>query len=188
MINSTLKVYESMPIKWLNQNIKYFSVSMNGYHRPPVGAYLSTLPLIDRDGKIVDLGCGNGMLLKFLTIFSKHDLDPFGIDFNREAIMEAKEKVLPEYADQFYVSDIIQHKFTSGPYNIIIVNPYYCKININIFTQKCLDNLLPGGKLIYRIHVDVLKNNNINNVENEFKNLEMKISQGYDLIFGTYEK
>ncbi|MBL7206686.1 MAG: class I SAM-dependent methyltransferase [Candidatus Aenigmarchaeota archaeon] len=79
--------------RWYEEQRKYFSIEMNGYRNPPELQYASILPLIDRDGKVLDAGCGNGMLLKFLMEFSGHNIVPFGIDTWDEAIEQAKTEV-----------------------------------------------------------------------------------------------
>jgi len=81
-------------VKWLENHRNFFSPEMNGYSNVPIGPYLSTLPLIDGNGKIIDSGCGNGMLLKFLIEFSGHSLIPFGIDLNEKAIAQASKEIL----------------------------------------------------------------------------------------------
>ena len=177
-------------IRWLEQNRQYFSREMNGYKDIPIGPYLSTLPLIDRDGKVMDLGSGNGMLLKFLMDFSGHNLNPFGVDINGLAIQQATQEVLPGFAEQFYIEDVNSHKFQDGPFSIIITNPFYSKPNMREFTERCLDNLCSGGRLLYRIHNDVLEAYNINSLEKlpDFKNLGMRVSNGYGLSFCTFDK
>lgn len=178
------------PIQWLEKNEKHFSVEMNGYRSPPIGPYLSTLPLIDKDGKTMDLGSGNGMLLKFLMLFSSHQLNPYGIDLNEVAIKEAKHNILPEFSKQFSVENVINHEFSDGPYSIIIANPFYSNPNMRQFTEKCLDNLEKKGRLLYRVHDDVLKHNKVNKLEDlsDFKNLGMKVSQGYGLSFCIFDR
>ncbi len=181
---------ENEMIDWLNAHKQYFSSELNGYSHPPIGPYLSTLPLIDRDGKIIDLGSGNGMLLKFLMKFSGHELSPFGIDINSRAIMQAKKEIFPEYSPlRFSVEDVNTYKFSKGPYNIIISNPFYSP-NMRKFTETCLDNLTQGGKLIYRIHNDVIHHNNIKNLDDipDLKNLGMKVSNGCGLSFCVFDR
>ena len=151
---------------WLEDNEKYFSKEMNGYSRAPIGPYLSTLPLIDRDGRAMDLGSGNGMLLKFLMTFSNHNLIPYGIDLNEEAIGQAVNEILPDFAGNFEIGDIVDYQFPKGKFDIIITNPFYSKPNMEEFTERCLDNVNPKGRLIYRIHSEVLVNNNVERLDN----------------------
>ena len=151
------------PMEWLRDNRRHFSREMNGYSDIPIKAYFSTLPLIDRDGHVADLGCGNGMLLKFIMNFSGHLLVPYGIDVNEKAVREAKEAILPaDYADNFRVCDVMDYDFREGPFEIIISNPLYAcqkgkKPRIMEFTEACLGSLSPGGRLIYRVHRDGLE-------------------------------
>lgn len=178
------------PFQWLVDNSGYFSRELNGYTRPPIGPYLSTLPLIDRDGKIIDFGSGNGMLLKFLMLFSKHKLEPFGIDVNPQAIKQAAEEVLPGYANNFCVEDVNLYNFKESPFDIIITNPFYAHKKMREFTEKCLYHLNHGGRLIYRIHDDVLSAHKIDRLEElpEFHNLGMRVSNGDGLMFCVFDK
>jgi len=177
-------------VKWLENHRNFFSPEMNGYSNVPIGPYLSTLPLIDGNGKIIDSGCGNGMLLKFLIEFSGHSLIPFGIDLNEKAIAQASKEILSDYADNFLVEDVKTYDFNEGPFDFIITNPFYAKPKMREFTEKCLKNLKVGGRLIYRVHDDVLKRNMINDLGElpDFEGLGMKTIQGRGLIFGIFEK
>ncbi len=165
---------------------------MNGYSVPPLGPYLSTLPLVDRDGEIMDLGSGNGMLLKFLSLFSHHTLTPFGIDLNADAIEQAKTVVLPDYADNFQVRDVINFIYDSPQrtYDLLVGNPFYAKPHLRDFTESCLQHLNPKGRLIYRIHDDVLARNRVDRLEDipAFADLGMRISQGYGVSFCVFDR
>lgn len=177
-------------IFWLDKNRQYFSKELNGYVNPPSGPYLSILPLIDRGGKILELGSGNGMLLKFLMKFSGHKITPFGIDKKKKVINRAKTEILPNYKDNFTVSDVMDYDFENGSFDIIITNPFYAKPNMRGFTKKCLENLNTSGRLIYAVPNDVLKSNcmiGLNDVK-DFKGLNMRISKGFDLSFGIFDK
>lgn len=176
-------------VQWLSINKKFFSTEMNGYSEPPLGPYISTLPLIDRDGKILDLGCGNGMLLQFLLEFSQHKLTPYGVDHTFKAVTQASTEILPEFKNNFEHGDVNNYNFRKGPFDIIIANPFYSN-NKKEFTDKCLSNLYHDGRLIYRIHNDVLRDNNIKNLEElpEFQNRGMRVSQGDGLSFCVFEK
>ncbi len=175
-------------INWLNSNEKYFSESLNGYPCVPLGPYLSTLPLVDLDGKVMDLGCGNGMLLKFLMKFSGHDLIPYGVDKEFTPIRQVKFAILPEYKDNFSVNTVDRYKFKEK-FDLIISNPFYSK-DMKKFTSDCLEALNPGGKLIYRIHDDVLRNNDINSLDDvsELNDYNLKNSKGLRIVFGVINK
>ena len=176
-------------IQWFKDNKDKFSLELNGYSEPPVGPYISTLPLVNKNGKIIDLGCGNGMLLKFLIEFSNQQLIPYGIDLNQLSLNKAKE-FFPNQKDNFKIFDVNKYNFEEGPFDIIITNPFYTKPNIRQFTEKCLQNLNPGGRIIYRIHDDVILKNNITDLREltDFKDQPIEILKGNGLTIIVIDK
>jgi SAM-dependent methyltransferase len=62
---------------------------------------------INRDGTILDIGCGSGFLLKCLLEWSDHRLIPYGIDNNPKRIELAK-MLLPKYTN-----NIVEEKVES---------------------------------------------------------------------------
>lgn len=177
-------------IEWLYKNKPFFSEKMNGHPNVPENSYPTTLPLIDRGGKIIDLGCGNGMLLKFLLQFSGHHLMPYGIDLNKEAIQQAKTDVLPEYADNFAAGNIKDYGFREGPFDIIISSPFYSLGNPKDFTKKCMNALKPKGKLIYFFYYDVFRRLGITSLDEceYLDGVPMLFSYGREILFGTIYK
>lgn len=67
----------------------------NGFDSYPEEVYDLFLSLVDHDGDVIDLGCGNGLMLSHLLKKSKHKLVPHGVDFMEESIKQAKERILP---------------------------------------------------------------------------------------------
>jgi len=175
-------------IDWFEKNRNEFSEEMNGYKDIPVNSYLSTLPLINRDGKIIDLGCGNGMLLRFLMEFSGHSLIPHGIDIKKEAIDVLISRIIPEYNGNFSVCDVNEYDFPGGPYDLIIGNPAYTGTKGLEFTNRCIDNLNPGGKLILRMHNDIIRRYDEGKIKPHYRDLNLDISEGANIRFCTYDK
>ena len=60
---------------------------------------------IDKPGTILDVGCGNGFLLKCLEEWSGYSLTPYGIDVDAAFIRQAKE-YRSEYAANFKVANV----------------------------------------------------------------------------------
>lgn len=60
---------------------------------------------INKDGRILDIGCANGFLLRCLQEWSNHKLEPYGIDIDQELIKEAK-KLFPSQAKNFIVKEL----------------------------------------------------------------------------------
>ena len=65
---------------------------------------LATETLSQATGNVLDLGCGNGVLLKKICR-SNGDLVPWGIDYSTANIGHARW-LSPRFADNFVVSDI----------------------------------------------------------------------------------
>ena len=76
----------------------------NGFNEYLKEIYDLFLSLIDHGGKVLDLGCRNGLLLKHLVENSKYDLIPYGVDFIEESIRQVKEIILPQYAKKLHGS------------------------------------------------------------------------------------
>jgi 2-polyprenyl-3-methyl-5-hydroxy-6-metoxy-1,4-benzoquinol methylase len=80
--------------------------SMARAHAPVVGLASRA---IGGGGAILDLGCGNGILLKKICDRLGNDAIPFGVDAHHEHIAHARD-ILPNFASNFRVGDI----FASG--------------------------------------------------------------------------
>ena len=171
---------------WFNVNRKYFSIVLNGFPDPPVLSYLSLLPLIDSSGLILDIGSGNGMLLKFILDFSNHNIIPYGIDKNEIAINKAKRDILPQYSSNFIVAEMDEYIPFKQKFNIIICNPFYSKYGFDSVISRLLGILNKSGKIIVKVHDDVLQKKNIRSLDEEWSNFQIpiKYSRGADVTFG----
>jgi 2-polyprenyl-3-methyl-5-hydroxy-6-metoxy-1,4-benzoquinol methylase len=119
--------------------------------------------LIKHDAEIIDLGCGNGLLLKMYTQQSKFQIIPFGVDFIEKSISQAKKKVIPEYKNNFTVENIIDYKFTRK-FDYILTDPGCASTkDIAGFYRKCLGGLKKDGLLIMFIQSDVCRRINKDN-------------------------
>jgi 2-polyprenyl-3-methyl-5-hydroxy-6-metoxy-1,4-benzoquinol methylase len=175
--------------RWLQEHEQFFSFKLNGYSKIPFNIYSTILPLIDRDGSIIDLGCGNGILLKFIMLFSGHSLIPFGIDISESAIYQAKSTIHTKYANNFKVQNMIHYAFDKRRYDIIITSLAQ-GISLRDFTLKCIKQLNKNGRLIYILHADVLTRYNINtSTIFNFNGLKIRVSNGGGGIkFFIYDK
>jgi SAM-dependent methyltransferase len=59
---------------------------------------------IDRDGTFLDVGCANGLLMESVVAWSKHEIEPYGLDF-APGLVELARKRLPEWADRIWLGD-----------------------------------------------------------------------------------
>lgn len=139
--------------------------AQNGYRTLPRAIYEAFLDVVDRPGATLELGCGNGLLLRFLRDHSPHALDCSGIDLNGEAIRIAQALVFPEHARQFFVEDVRSCELQASHYALVITNPIYADPGyyeqsdgqirqlrgeglIARYVRRCVEALAPGGRLI----------------------------------------
>lgn len=112
--------------------------------------------LIDKDGTIVDMGSGCGLLLKFIIENSVYKLVPYGIDLCKDTIKEAKTEILPDYADNFYVGDSLWYNF-QRQFTYVLAKPaYVADYEFKWFFNKCYNLLEYGGRLIFVLNKDAL--------------------------------
>lgn len=129
----------------------------NGFDEYPCEIYNQLMKPIDRDGSVLDLGCGNGLFLKHIMKYSGYRITPYGIDFIEESIRQARELILPEYAENFRVGNIAYIELEESRYDYIYfdpysVHPYHLKPVLNKIIKACK----PGGKIIFYTYRDVL--------------------------------
>ena len=122
----------------------------NGFAECPDGIYDLFLSLIDRDGKVVDLGCGNGLMLKHLVTRSRYKLIPCGVDFLEESIRQAREVVLPEYGDNFVVGNVADVDLGVESFDFIFFDPYTVHPgDLEEVVRRILRACKPGGKVVF---------------------------------------
>ena len=85
--------------------------SMDSSHKP----VLNLIKGLNSVSNIMDLGCGNGYLLK------KSGLVPYGIDTNPKAIKHAKNHILPLYSSHFYVKNINELQWNEK-FDVVVVS------------------------------------------------------------------
>ena len=137
----------------------------NGYAKPPWMIYDQFLEVVDTPGPILELACGNGLLLRYLFDLSGLALEPFGLDINRDAIAEARAIVFPDHDARFVHADLREGIPFAQEFTTILANPLYAdqgyyeqvegkiqKLYLNgtieSFTLNCWRSVAPEGKLI----------------------------------------
>ena len=112
-------------------------------------AYEAFLSPFDRDGDVLDLGCGNGALLRFLLSHLSVKISPYGVDFLEESIQEAKTVILPDFSDNFFTSSIDDFYPRVQKFSYIITSPDYTfDPDVKKHVKKCFGWLESCGKLI----------------------------------------
>ena len=129
----------------------------NSFKEYPEEIYNLFLSLIDHDGKVIDLGCENGLMLRHLVTRSRCKPVPYGVDFIEESIEQAREVVLPEYAENFVICNVADFDLGVETYDFIFFDPYTVHPDD---LEEVVDRLLracrPGGKIIFYVYRDVL--------------------------------
>ncbi len=137
----------------------------NGYSFPPWAIYDQFLPVVDRPGRILELGCGNGLLLRYLCDLSGRALQPFGVDNKEPRIQEARTIVFPECPSSFVQGDLREGVHHRGSFAVLMVNPLYAdhgyyeqvdgKIprlyldgSVAVLVKRCWESVAPGGRLV----------------------------------------
>ena len=130
----------------------------NGFREYPAEIYDLFLSLVDHDGKVLDLGCGNGLMLRHLITRSPYKLVPYGVDFLEESIRQAKELVLPEFADNFWVANVAEVELEPGSFDFIFFDPYHVHPDDRAdVVVRVIRACRPGGKVIFYTYRDVLR-------------------------------
>ena len=145
---------------WRDGNNKTDIYRPNGFPRLPVDTYLAFCEQIDRNGKMLDLGCGNGLMLKYLIQTTQYKLIPFGIDFMKKSIEQAKKIIHPQYAQNFVFGNLINYdlyfKKTKFDFIFTFLSHLY-PADRKILLKKIRKSCRKGGKIIFYEYSDVIK-------------------------------
>lgn len=133
---------------------------------------------------IMDVCCGNGLLLKHLIEHCDHQIIPFGIDFISLSIEQAINVIHPDFRQNFFISNAIDFDFSKYTFDFILLDPYH-------FLDTDLKELLPriikqtNNSIIFYTYIDVLEQAKFDSIANfpVLKNMNT-----YDLEVFNYEK
>jgi SAM-dependent methyltransferase len=118
--------------------------------------YNRLLPLIDRDGSFLDVGCGVGLMLKFVVGMSRFHIEPFGIERVPEKVEKARGLVLPEFGDNIVcVGYTSEEDFPfERKFDFIMDSTYPPTLRrIRFFETR----VRPGGKLMFNFYQDATR-------------------------------
>lgn len=101
-LENPIECWEQTPDWYANDNGFSSRLSMDNAHEPVLEQIQATLG--KRSASVLDLGCGNGALLKKLCA-ANPQITPFGIDSDAERIAHAG-LLLPEFAANFYAGSM----------------------------------------------------------------------------------
>ncbi len=132
----------------------------NGIVKPDKveGLYDCFCEQITHDGKVMDLGCGNGLMLKYLIEHTPFTLTPYGVDYLEPSIRQAKEMIHPEHESHFVVGNVMDYDYRDAPFDFIFADPYDVHPrDTTRFLQDVLNACADGGRAIFYTYHDVLE-------------------------------
>lgn len=131
----------------------------NGFSMLPEKIYQAFAEQINKDGEVLDLGCGNGLMLKYLMQSLDRKLIPYGADFIERSVRQAKELILPQYANNFSAINVVDYSFTDGPFDFIFTFlSHIYPDDRKEYLKKIKKYCRKGGRVIFYEYADVLKN------------------------------
>jgi len=163
----------------------------NGFKTLPENIYRAFAEQIDKDGKVLDLGCGNGLMLKYLMLTSGYKLIPYGVDFLEPSIKQAKEILHPQYAANFTCGNVVDYSFKGGPFDFIFTTIHHIYPgDRKEYLNKLRKNCRKGGKIIFYEYEDVLKAENYTWVGefSELKTWKLIRKDHPEIILGIFKK
>lgn len=105
------------------------------------------IPYFPPGGKILDLGCGNGRLIKILQE-SQKKYEYLGIDFSERLLAKARQQ-FPDHV--FQVADMTKLDLPDQSFDVVCLVASFHHLKTKVERQKLLDDiyhwLKPGGIL-----------------------------------------
>ncbi len=130
-----------------NKISAHFS-STRQYNWPDIADAINTLEL-EKNQKVVDLGCGNGRLFEVLE---KYGVEYFGLDISEELINLAKN-AYPR--GKFVVSDILKTPYKKNEFDAVISIAALHHIPSKKLRRETIEEISritrPGGKILVSV-------------------------------------
>ncbi len=107
-------------------------------------------PHFPREGKIIDLGCGNGLFSNILSLGSP-ERQIIGIDLDEKKIQVANETKIQGAQITYQKGDVAESEYPRGDVFTLVDVLYLIPYDKQEFIlQKCYQSLPPGGILIIK--------------------------------------
>lgn len=138
----------------------------NGFDEYPVLEYSNFIRAINyiqiNPLTVVDIGCGNGLLLKHIIQNSGKQIIPYGIDFIEESIDEAKYRTLPDFKENFSCTNAVSYDFQKSFDLVLFDVSLLKKEDSDAFLERIQINGIPY--CIVYLYADVMEIMQISNV------------------------
>jgi release factor glutamine methyltransferase len=164
----------------------------DGVYKPEEDSYLIADSLKDLRGRVLDIGCGSGILS--LTAAKTSD-SVLGVDINLKAVEASRHnaKLKDIKNAEFILSDMFSN--VDGLFDFIVFNPPYLPKSDDDPSDIALDGGKDGTALINlfidRVAAHLKKNGKVHLLVssfNDFSAVEQRITQGGFSITSTYSK
>jgi SAM-dependent methyltransferase len=101
-------------------------------------------------GTVLDLGCGDGALLAYLSTTGPSEIVPFGVDFLEESVSIAQSRFPQVPRGHFVVSDVESFsKKRERTFRAVVTSPSYARRGCEVaYVRDCLGLVAAGGKLV----------------------------------------
>lgn len=138
----------------------------NGFDEYPVLEYSMFIQAINNiylnSLSVIDIGCGNGLLLKHIIQNSGKHIIPYGIDFIEESIDEAKYRTLPDFKDNFSCTNAVSYIFQRS-FDLVLFDVSLLKReDSDAFLERVQNKGIPY--CIVYLYADVMEIMQISNV------------------------
>jgi len=100
---------------------------------------------IKENDKLLDIACGDGHGLLYLSDYAKHVI---GADISSEVILRAKEKCKKIYNIQLYVEDVTNMTFKDNTFDVVTSFETIEHVNPELYLNEIRRVLKPGGRFI----------------------------------------
>lgn len=139
-----------------------------GFNKYPHQEYNTIVKAIEKINipkdilKIIDIGCGNGLLLRHICMYSNKKVIPYGIDFLSASIKEARQKIHPQYPFNFSCLSAMDYKLQEK-FDVVLLDPCILKVEDRTEYFRRIKKAQIPYCILYT-YADVLRNLNCKNV------------------------
>lgn len=132
----------------INKKIWNHELSISNQTYEPFLEVIANLVARENYKRIVDFGCGNGMVGRFLReSFGSENIELFAADISETAL----EKSRPYYDHVFLKEDCL---LPNGQFDLVVLNgviEHICDVNLQILFSDIIRKLLPNGAIFVTV-------------------------------------
>lgn len=127
----------------LFRKFKHYSLDVNGYDSPWNKVYKLVKKFLNKDERILELGCGTGQFAEVLISEGFNYI--YGMDFSQQGISMAKERCKKDF---FECVDLYDFDFTKIDFDVAIAVEVFEHIGDDMMI---IDKLSKGTRIIFSV-------------------------------------